>query len=584
MLYLLPYTKKYRKQIILGPFFKFLEAFFELLLPLYMAKLIDQGILKHNLTAVWHITGIMIALSVVGLICVIICQYYASVASQGFGTELRSALLQKINTFSYTELDRFGTSTLVTRMTSDINQLQLALAMLIRLVVRAPFLSIGSIIMAFFIDPFIATIFLITFLIFCIILYFIMIRTVPLFKKVQQKMDNFHQLLNENLSGVRVIRAFAQKKKEEQKVIKQSDDLAKSYVRVTNLSALLSPATTLILNAALITLLYIGGFSVQTGRLQPGQVLALMNYLSQMLLALIVIANLVVIFTRASASSTRVSDILKTPITSKNTHTPLSLQFQEKEQHFLTFEQVRFRYHQENGSTLNHLNFSIAPKTTLGIIGPTGSGKTTLIQLIPRFYEVTEGNILLNGKPIDQYSIYDLRKAMAFVPQKSVLMTGTIRENLQWGKTDATDEECWQALSTAQVADFVSSLPQQLDTPVLAGGKNFSGGQKQRLAIARAVIKKAPLLILDDSLSALDYRTDLALRQALKKDLPDTTFIFISQRVSSVQQAESILVLDNGEQVGFGSHDTLLAHSPTYREIFLSQQIEDELETEVHLS
>lgn len=580
MFSLFTYAKKYRKQVILGPFFKFLEAFFELLLPIYMARLIDHGILKNDRMMVLKNAGIMLLLSIIGLVCVLICQYYASIASQGFGTELRNTMLKKINTFSYPELDHFGTSTLVTRMTSDINQLQLALAMLIRLVIRAPFLSIGSIVMAFIIDPVTAWIFVITLPIFCVVLYLIMTKTIPLFKKVQQKIDRLNQLLSENLSGVRVIRAFARKQSEAKKIDNQSDDLAKAYTRVANISALLTPATTLILNIAIITLLYFGGVSVDTGRLQPGQILALINYLSQMLLALIVISNLVVIFTRAAASGTRVQAILETQVASKDQQQP---EISIKETNiFLACKQLSFRYQSNSGLVLENIDFSIQPKTTLGIIGPTGSGKSTLIQLIARFYPLTNagGTIQMLGNDIQDYPLEQLRDFIAMVPQKSVLFTGTIRENLQWGKEDATDEECWQALKTAQALNFVESLPEKLDTPVLAGGKNFSGGQRQRLTIARALIKQPKLLILDDSLSALDYQTDLQLRQALKQDLKETTCIIISQRISSVQHAENILVLDDGKQDGFGSHEELLQQSPVYQEIFYSQQAIEELEEE----
>lgn len=581
MFSLFTYAKKYRKQIILGPFFKFLEAFFELLLPIYMAHLIDNGVLKEDRAAILKNAGIMLLLSLVGLICVLICQYYASIASQGFGTELRNTLLKKINTFSYPELDHFGTSTLVTRMTSDINQLQLALAMLIRLVIRAPFLSIGSIVMAFIIDPLTAWIFVITLPIFCVVLYLIMNKTIPLFKRVQQKIDWLNQLLGENLSGVRVIRAFARKQDEAKKIDTQSDDLSKAYIRVANISALLTPATTLILNLAIITLLYIGGVSVNTGRLQPGQILALINYLSQMLLALIVISNLVVIFTRAAASGTRVQAILDTPITSGKE--PVSEISIKQTDTFLDCRHVSFRYQPNSGLVLEDIHFDIRPQTTMGIIGPTGSGKSTLIHLIARFYplEQANGSIQLLDNDIQNYPLHQLRDFIALVPQKSILFSGTIRENLQWGKADATDDECWQALQTAQADDFVRQLPQKLDTSVLAGGNNFSGGQRQRLTIARALIKQPKLLILDDSLSALDYQTDLRLRQALKHDLKDTTCIIISQRISSVQHAEQILVLNDGKQDGLGSHEELLEQSPVYQEIFYSQQAVEELEEEV---
>ncbi|MFC0234074.1 ABC transporter ATP-binding protein [Vagococcus entomophilus] len=571
MFSLLKYAKKYRFQIILGPIFKFLEAVFELFLPIYMARLIDNGIKKGDAQYVIHTARTMIFMSLIGLICVLICQYFASVASQGFGTELRSALLKKINTLSHKELDELGTSTLVTRMTSDINQLQLALAMLIRLVIRAPFLSIGSVIMAFFIEPKLALIFVLILPIFCIVLYFMMKKTVPLYKKVQKKVDHLNQAIGESLAGVRVIRAFARKENEEEKIAHVTDDLAKAYRRVANISAILTPATTLILNIAILSLLYFGGIKVNIGSLKQGEVLALINYMMQMLLALIVVSNLVVIFTRASASASRVNEVLAIkPSIPEDTLS--SYQSVKTLSGTLAFQQVDFRYQPDAGLALQKIDFSIKQGTIFGITGPTGSGKSTLIQLIPRFYDVSTGAISLAGQPITQLPVDELRQAIGLVPQKSVLFSGTIRENLQWGKADASDEECLAALKTAQCLEFVQSLPNGLDTRVLADGNNFSGGQKQRLAIARALIRKPPILILDDSLSALDYRTDQDLRHALKQDLANTTVIIVSQRISSVQNANQILVLNEGKQVGLGTHSELLTHSAIYQEIVASQE------------
>lgn len=570
MIHLLRYAKAYRKQIILGPFFKFLEAVFELVLPLFMARLIDQGVRAGHPATVWRMTVWMVTMSVIGMICAVICQYYASIASQGFGTKLRTQLMKKINQLSHQDLNQFGTDTLITRLTSDINQLQLALAMLIRLVVRAPFLSIGSVIMAFYIDWQTGLLYLILLPIFCAILFFIVRYSVPLYRRVQVKLDQLNELVNQNLSGVRVIRAFARRKEDVKRFDDAADDLANIYQRVTNLSALLSPATTLVMNLGIVALVYIGGFKVNTGHLAPGEVLALINYMNQMLLALIVVSNLVVIFTRAAASSVRINQVFGT---TPSLTQPQQAQTAPSQLDFIRFENVAFRYDANGGLALQNINFSLKPGEFIGITGATGSGKTTLTQLIPRFYDVAAGRILVNGLDVREWDLAALRHQIAFVPQTAVLFHGTIRENLQWGKADATDAECFQALATAQCREFVEKLPEGLNTVVMENGKNFSGGQRQRLTIARALIRKPNLLILDDSLSALDYQTDLDLRQALARDL-DSAMIIISQRVRSIQKAKEILVLDSGCLVGKGSHESLLASSHEYQAIVASQEEE----------
>ena len=571
MIQLLRYAKDYRKQIILGPVFKFLEAVFELILPLLMASLIDNG-LKMNDRGVIIQMGIwMVVMSVVGLICAIICQYYASIASQGFGTELRNQLIKKINSFSHSELNHFGTDTLITRMTNDINQLQLALAMVIRLLIRAPFLSIGSVVMAFVIDWEIGLFFLAILPIFSIILYFIIKKTIPLYQKVQEKLDRLNETVSQNLSGVRVIRAFSRTKTEIDTFDEDTDELAKNYLRVSNISALLSPATTLIMNIGIICLLTVGGIKVNIGHLQQGQVLALINYMNQMLLALIVVSNLVVIFTRAEASGNRVKEVLETDITLTDAEDAVTPNFQSE--NIVQFEHVDFRYTEKSGLSLQDITFALKRNTVLGIIGPTGSGKTTLTQLIPRFYDVSAGSVAFDDVDVRSWKLDPLRSQISQVPQTAVLFTGTIRENLQWGKEDATDEECWEALRIAQAEDFVRQLPKGLETKVMENGKNFSGGQKQRLTIARALIAKPELLILDDSLSALDYQTDLNLRKALQTSL-DTTVIIISQRIRSIQEAHKILVMDQGKIVAQGKHEDLLKDSVEYREIVASQEEE----------
>lgn len=566
MFRLLHYAKNYRKQIFLGPFFKFLEAIFELVLPLLMAILVDEGIQKNNWSKVMEMMTWMVVMSIVGLLCAVICQYFASYASQGFGTELRNQLMKKINQLSHQELNQFGTDTLITRTTNDVNQLQVALAMLIRLVVRAPFLSIGAVVMSFYIDWQIGLVFLLMLPLFCLVLFFIIAKSVPLYKIVQRQLDRVNELVSQNLSGVRVIRAFARRQTEIKRFDDSTDELSKVYLRVTNLSALLTPATTLILNIGVLAIFYIGGFKVNIGHLQQGQILALVNYMNQMLLALIVVSNLVVLFTRAAASASRINEVLDVDSSIQSVQTKET----STNDGSISFEQVDFRFAPEFGLALENINFTIPSNTTIGITGPTGSGKTALTQLIPRFYDVAAGSVKVGNKDVREWELNALRKTIAMVPQTAVLFTGTIRDNLHWGKNDATDEECWEALELAQSRDFVEALPDGLDTMIFEGGKNFSGGQKQRLTIARALIAKPDILILDDSLSALDYQTDLNLRQALKT--LNGTVIIISQRIRSIQDAQQIFVMDAGKLVAKGTHEQLLQTSQEYQEIVESQE------------
>ena len=577
MISLLRYAKKYRLHMVIGPFFKFVEAVFELFLPLLMAKLIDNGINKGDTAYIYKMGGLMLAMSVIGLISVFICQYSASIASQGFGTELRNALMRKINTFSHKEIDHFGTATLITRATNDINQMQLALAMLIRLVIRAPFLSIGSLIMAIYVSPKLALVFAVLLPLFCLILYFIMTKTIPLYKIVQTKVDRLTQVVSENLSGVRVIRAFARSKKEKQRAEDVSDELAKSYIRVANLSALMTPATSLIMNAGILIILYVGGFQVNTGSLMQGEVLALINYIMQMLLALIIVANLVVIFTKSAASAARINEVLDTDVSVVENESPTYLTAIEN-QTAIQFENVSFKYAAASANALENIEFNLSKGQILGVTGPTGSGKSTLINLIPRFYDVTAGTLLINGTNVNEFDLQSLRRSIGYVPQNSSLFTGTIAENLRWGKADATEAELQMALEIAQSADFVASLKDGLNSPVFEGGKNFSGGQRQRLTIARALVSQPAILILDDSLSALDYQTDLNLRRALASRLTNTTVVIVSQRISSIQTADQILVLNDGKLANSGTHKQLLAESDIYRQIYDSQS---ETETDV---
>lgn len=567
MFHLLKYAKDYRKEMILGPVFKFAEAIFELILPLLMAVLIDQGIQQQNWTKVWEMTGWMIFFSITGLICAVTCQYYASIASLGLGTELRKQLLKKINCLNHSDLNYFGSDTLITRMTNDVNQMQLALAMLIRLVVRAPFLSIGALVMSFYIDWQMGLVFVAILPIFSLLLFILIRFSVPLYRTVQQQLDRLNQLVAQNLSGVRIIRAFDRQSNEVKKFNDASDALNKDYLRVAQLSTILSPLTTLILNLGVLGVFAIGGLKVEVGDLQQGEILALVNYMNQMLLALIVVSNLVVIFTRSEASARRINEVFDRPVTllERGTDYP-----PEEMAGDIVFDNVNFRYRPDYGRVLKDISFAIPAGSTVGITGPTGSGKSTLTQLLPRFYDVTSGKVLIDHVNVTDWPLDNLRNQIAFVPQKSMLLRGTIRENLQWGNAEATDDDCWEALTIAQGAEFVRQLPQQLDTLIVEGGKNFSGGQVQRLAIARALMRKPNILVLDDSLSALDYQTDYLLRQELKT-LPMTVFL-ISQRIASIKEADQILVLEKGRLTAQGTHETLLATSRYYQAMVDTQK------------
>lgn len=567
MFRLLKYAKDYRKEMILGPIFKFSEAIFELMLPLLMAILIDQGIQQQNWTKVWQMIAWMLFFTIAGVVSAVTCQYYASVASQGLGTELRQALMKKINQLSHKELNYFGSNTLITRMTNDVNQMQLALAMLIRLVVRAPFLSIGALIMAFYIDWQIGLIFVAILPLFSLLLFFLIKISVPLYRFVQQQLDRLNQIVAQNLSGVRIIRAFSRQEKEVENFNDASDELTKTYLRVAQLSTILSPVTTLILNLGIVGIFVLGGFKVEIGDLQQGEILALVNYMNQMLLALIVVSNLVIIFTRAEASAKRLNEVFDTNVSLAEKAEPTLPTTIRGE---IALNDVDFRYSEAYGRTLRHLTLYIPAGSTLGVTGPTGAGKSSLTQLLPRFYDVERGSVVIDGVDVRDWPLDALREQIRFVPQKSVLIRGTIRENIQWGKAGASDAEIWEALSIAQGAEFVEKLPKQLDTLIVENGKNFSGGQIQRLAIARAIVAKPKILVLDDSLSALDYQTDFLLRQALKQ--LSMTVILISQRVSSIQDADQILVLEKGRMVAHGSHEDLIKTSSYYQAILDAQK------------
>lgn len=562
--WIIPYAKSYRKQFILGPIFKLLEAILELFLPLYLAQLIDTGLLKHDKTAIFTNTAMILIFSVIGLGAVFICQYYASIASQGFGTNLRKATLHHIQQLSLQQQAKFGGQGLLTRLTNDINQLQQAAAMLIRLVIRAPFLSIGAIVMAFRMNASLAWIFVIILPLFALLLAYIMIKTVPRFKQVQSSLETFSQSISDFLSGIRVIRAFNRQDVFQEKETQESQDIATSAIKAGNISALLTPGTTLMINLGILLLLFIGSQFIQIGSIQPGELVAMINYMSQMLMAMIVIANLVVTFTKAKASGDRVADLLATPINKTKESTSITDVQQIECQH------IDYRYTKESGNALTDIQFKLQPKEKLGIIGPTGSGKSTLIKLLAGLLQPTSGQITVNRHPLNHYSQKDWHQIIGVVPQKAALFKGTIRSNLQFGKPTATDAECWQVLEQVQLADYVRQLPQQLDTPVERGGHNFSGGQKQRLTIARALIKQPQLLILDDSLSALDNQTEKEIRQIIYQ--LNTMVVIISQRIHSIQEADQIIMLDNGEIVAAGTHQTLLKTNALYQEMNASQK------------
>lgn len=564
------FLKPYIKETVIGSGAKLFEAILELLLPIFMGKIIDVGIVNKDMPYIGKMALIMLVVISIGLASASLCQYYASYTCQNVGNDIRKELLRKISLFSYEDIDRFGNSTLINRMTNDVNQVVLAVAMLIRLVSRAPFLCIGAIVMSIYIAPKMSLIFLILIPIFVLVIAIIMKRTVPLYKNAQGKMDNLGHVLKENLTGVRVIRAFARHEKENERIKDATEEVSKAYIKVTNLSALMNPITSLIMNVGIIVLLYVGGINVNIGILTQGDIVVLINYITQVLLSLIVVANLLVTFTKASASSVRINEVLEylPSIEDEEYLEDISKEL-TMDKEIVTFDNVTFKYNSEE--VLLDLSFSIKKGEVFGIVGTTGSGKTTVANLIPRFYDTTKGKVLFKGKDVRKISQNFLHDQIGIVPQKSVLFTGTISENIKWGKEDASNEEIIEALKAAQAYDFVSKMQDGIDSIIYEGGKNFSGGQKQRLAIARALVKKPSLIILDDSLSALDYATDKRLRESLKENLKDTTTIIISQRISSIISADKILVLDDGKTMGLGTHEELLRNCPTYKEIYESQ-------------
>ncbi len=567
------FLKQFKKEVLIGPVFKLTEAVFELIVPLVMAQIIDVGIANGDRGYVLRMGGVMVLLGLVGLGCALICQYCAARASQGFGTVLRSEMFRHINTLSHGEIDQIGTPSLITRITNDVNQLQLAVAMLIRLVVRAPFLVIGATVMALLLDWKLACIFFVAAPLMALVLYLVMSRSIPFYRIIQKKLDRISLITRENLSGVRVIRAFSRQEKEKERFAQASEDQMTTSIAVGRISALLNPLTSAIINLAIAAVIWFGGFRVDAGGMTQGEVIAFVNYLNQILLAMIVVANLVVIFTKAAASATRVDEVLELHPSIVNR---VSRPAQEVEgSPEIAFDAVSFAYPDAGAYSLSDISFTVARGQTLGIIGGTGCGKSTLVNLIPRFYEVSEGSIKVDGVDVRDYPMEQLRGKVGIVPQRAVLFSGTLRQNMQWRKQDATDEEIWQALETAQAASFVRKMPDGLDSVILQGGKNLSGGQKQRLTIARALVGEPEILILDDSASALDFATDAALRQAIAKFSAGRgnrmTTIIVSQRANTVRYADQIVVLDDGRATGIGTHEQLLESCQTYREIYWSQ-------------
>lgn len=567
------FLKQFKREVLIGPVFKLTEAVFELIVPLVMAQIIDVGIANGDRGYVLRMGGVMVLLGLVGLGCALICQYCAARASQGFGTVLRSEMFRHINTLSHGEIDQIGTPSLITRITNDVNQLQLAVAMLIRLVVRAPFLVIGATVMALLLDWKLACIFFVAAPLMALVLYLVMSRSIPFYRIIQKKLDRISLITRENLSGVRVIRAFSRQEKEKERFAQASEDQMTTSITVGRISALLNPLTSAIINLAIAAVIWFGGFRVDAGGMTQGEVIAFVNYLNQILLAMIVVANLVVIFTKAAASATRVDEVLQLhPSIVDRVSRPAQEVEGSPE---IAFDAVSFAYPDAGAYSLSDISFTVARGQTLGIIGGTGCGKSTLVNLIPRFYEVSEGSIKVDGVDVRDYPMEQLRGKVGIVPQRAVLFSGTLRQNMQWRKQDATDEEIWQALETAQAASFVRKMPDGLDSVILQGGKNLSGGQKQRLTIARALVGEPEILILDDSASALDFATDAALRQAIAKFSAGRgnrmTTIIVSQRANTVRYADQIVVLDDGKAAGIGTHEQLLESCQTYREIYWSQ-------------
>lgn len=570
---LMMYLKDYKKESILAPLFKLLEAFFELMVPLVMANIIDYGISNRNMGYIGKMGLLLLLLGVVGLASSITAQFFAAKAAVGFSTKLRQALFNHIEDLSFTDIDKAGTSTMITRMTSDVNQVQSGVNMTLRLFLRSPIIVFGAMIMAFTIDVKCALIFVVAIPLLSVVVFGIILSTIPMYKKVQSKLDQVLGITRENLTGVRVIRAFHQESKEADRFRENNEALSAMQIFVGKISACMNPVTYIIVNGAIIALIYTGAVQVNIGNLSQGEVVAIINYMNQILVELVKLANLIVTMTKALACAERVASVFDIGADAAY----VEAQDQkladkvDKSAPFLDFKHVSLTYQGAGAPTLQDMNFTVNRGDTVGIIGGTGSGKTSLVNLIPGFYPATEGEILLEGRDIKTMGDEELRGRIGVVPQKAVLFKGTIRSNLQWGKPDATEEEMWRALELAQASEVVDGKPGKLDATVAQNGKNFSGGQRQRLTIARALVRNPEILILDDSASALDYATDAKLRAAIRTLEDKTTTFIVSQRASTIRHADKIIVLDDGEIAGMGTHDELLKDCTVYQEIYYSQ-------------
>lgn len=580
---LLVYLKDYKKETVLGPLFKLLEASFELVVPLVVASIIDVGIGNGDKQYIMKMCGVMVLLGVVGLASSITAQYFAAKAATGFATKLRHALFAHIQSLSFAEIDKIGTSTMITRMTSDINQLQSGVNMVLRLFLRSPFIVFGAMIMAFTIDVKAALVFAVTIPLLSLVVFGIMAISIPLYRKVQGALDKILSITRENLTGVRVIRAFGKEASEISEFRQNNENFTSMQMKVGRISALMNPVTYIIINFGIIVLVWVGAIRVNHGNITQGEVVALYNYMSQILVELIKLANLIVTITKAVACGSRIEQVLemKSSLTEPQQAEMQEAGVQEgnkssKDTAKVVFEQVGMAYQGAGEEALSDISFTVNDGETIGIIGGTGSGKTSLVHLIPRFYDVSRGKVLVDGKNVTAYSLKELRQKVGIVMQKSVLFKGTIRENICWGKKDATEEEIWEALEIAQAKEIVNNKPEGLETMVSQGAKNLSGGQKQRLAIARAIVKQPEILILDDSASALDYATDAKLRKAIAGLKKSMTVFIVSQRASSIMHADKIIVLDDGKIVGMGTHEELKKTCEVYQEIYYSQYEKEE--------
>ena len=562
---LIKYLRHYIKESILAPLFKMLEASFELFVPLVMAAIIDTGIKNSDKPYIFKMGMVLVGLAIVGFISALTAQYFAAKAAVGFGKDLRGDLYRHINTLSYSEIDKIGTSTLITRLTADVNQMQTAVNLFLRLFLRSPFIVIGAVVMAFTVDPKTAIIFAVSIPILAVVVFGIMFYSVPIYKKVQNRLDSVMRMTRENLSGVRVIRAFNHEQREIEDFDKCSEELKDMQLYGGKISAYLNPITYVIVNLSIVLIIYVGGLRVDTGRLTQGEVISLINYMSQVLVELIKLSNLIINLTKSVACGNRINDVFKIK-PSINDGSGIKTENDTA----VEFDHVSATYAGSNEKSLDSLTLNVPRGSTVGIIGATGSGKTTLINLIPRFYDVSGGSLKVNGTDVRNYNVDELRKLVGVVPQKAALVSGTVRDNMKWGKPDATDEEINAALKTAQALDFVDEKD-GLDSKILQGGKNLSGGQIQRLTIARALVRKPEILILDDSSSALDFATDAALRRAIKSDTDNMTVFIVSQRFSTIKNADMIIVLDDGRVCGIGKHDELFESCEEYRDICKSQ-------------